>query len=123
MPTRPFLLLLVAPFLLGGCAIATMAEAANQLGLTPETGTFRHVDCDGDYHLNATEAAARVFVRTKAAPTLHAVTAEEFAAGDQDRSGRWTYEEFRAYLTGATAWSVSPTGCGPSFPPPTTYSR
>lgn len=119
MPNRVHLLLLT-PLLLGGCAIASMADAVNQLAMTPEPGTFRHVDCNADNALGRDEAAARVFVRTKAVPGLHNVTADEFAAGDADRNGTWSYDEFRLFLLGATAWSVSPNGCGPTFAPPTT---
>ncbi len=105
--------LLLAPFMLAGCPLANMTEAVNQLAMTPDPGTFRFIDCNGDAQLSRDEAAARVSVRTKAVPGLHAVSAEEFAAGDADRSGGWSYDEFRAFLTNsATAWSVSQTGCG-----------
>ena len=119
MPNRR-LLLLLAPLLLGGCPLANMADAVNQLAMTPEPGTFNHIDCNMDGRLGQDEASARVFLRTRATPGLHNVTAEEFSAGDTDRSGYWSYEEFRSVLTGATAWSVSPTDCGPTFTPPTT---
>lgn len=113
------LLLLLAPLLLGGCPLANMTEAVNQLAMTPEQGTFRHVDCNGDGQLSLAEASARVSLRTKAVPGLHAVSADEFSAGDTDHSGGWSYDEFRAFLTnGASAWSVSPQGCAPSFAPP-----
>ena len=112
MPTRR-LLLLLAPFMLGGCPLANMTEAVNQLAMTPEPGTYRAIDCNGDGAMTQAEASARISLRTKAAPTLHALTAEEFAAGDADKSGGWSYEEFRAAMTGATAWSVTPTGCAP----------
>lgn len=119
MPHRR-LWLLATPLVLAGCPLANMTDAVNQLAMTPEPGIFRHVDCDANGQLSPAEAAARVHVRTKAAPALHPITAEEHAAGDADRSGGWSYDEFRTFLTGATAWSVSPGGCAPTFAPPTT---
>lgn len=118
MPSRRFLLLL-APLVLGGCPLANMTEAVNQLAMTPEPGTFDFVDCNGDAQLSRDEASARVSVRTKATPALHVVTPDEFAAGDTDHNGGWSYNEFRAFLTSsATAWSVSPSACRPTFAPP-----
>lgn len=111
--SKRLLLLLAAPFALGGCPLATMTDAVNQLAMTPEPGTFRAIDCNGDGAMTQAEASARISLRTKAAPTLHGLTAAEFATGDGDRSGGWSYEEFRAYLTTAEAWSVAPTGCAP----------
>jgi hypothetical protein len=116
MPLRRVPLLLL-PVLLGGCPLESVVGAVNQIALTPEIGTFHHVDCDGSDTLTLAEASARVFMRTSAVPTLHQVTAAEFAAGDADKDGRWTFQEFGSTLSGATAWSVSPNGCDPGLAP------
>ena len=96
---------------LPGCALASMTDAVNQLGLTPDGGTFRMLDCDGNGSLSQGETTARVFVRTSAAPTLHNVTPAEFQAADRDKDGQWSQAEFTSALVATQAWSVSPGGC------------
>lgn len=96
---------------LPGCAIADLTTAANQVGLTPDAGTFRTLDCDMDGSLSQGETTARVFVRTSAAPTLHNLTPAEFQAADGDKDGKWSQAEFTAALLATSAWSVSPGGC------------
>lgn len=106
------LLPLAACLLLPGCAVADMTQAINQLSMTPDAATFRTLDCDADGALTQAEVGARVFLRTSAAPSLHQVTPEEFRAGDANKDLKWSQAEFTTALTAATAWSVSPNGCG-----------
>ena len=112
MPMTRALALLLLPAVLAGCPLETMVSGLNQLTLTPDPGTFSHLDCDGSGKLSFAEVSSKVFVRTKALPNLHQVTSQEFQNVDDNKDGGWSYEEFKAGLLTAEAWSVSPAACG-----------
>lgn len=114
MPARPIactLLLASALLALVGCGAApTPAVALMPTGFEPAARVARAdrpplpaLDCDADGLIAPEELAAGFRLHQRA------VTAEEFAAADLSRDGKWSEAEFSRFLEHrpVRAWSVS----------------